>query len=127
MNSATGNTGAPPERAPTLTKAVVHASDLLGLKDAELAQIIGVSVHTVSRYRGGTAEIDPERKTGELGLLLVRLFRSLDSLVGADDEKCKEWMHSQNKQLGGVPATLIRRPEGLVQTLAYLGGIKESA
>ncbi|HEU0276233.1 MAG TPA: antitoxin Xre-like helix-turn-helix domain-containing protein [Rhodanobacteraceae bacterium] len=118
---------APPERARVLTKAVVRASGLLGLKDAELAQVIGVSPPTVSRYKRGTAEIDPDRKTGELALLLVRLFRSLDPLVGADGENRKAWMHSQNEQLGGVPAMLIRRPEGLVQTLAYLGGIRAPA
>lgn len=116
-----------PERAPVLTKAVLRAADLLGLEDAELAQVIGVSAPTVSRYRRGTAELNPERKVGERGLLLVRLFASLDSLVGSDDENRKAWMHGQCKPLGGVPAMLIRRPEGLVQTLAYLDGIRVAA
>lgn len=121
------NVKAAPERAPVLTKAILRASDLLGLKDAELAKIIGVSAPTVSRCRNGISEIDPDHKAGELGLLLVRLFRSLDPLVGSDGEKRKAWMHGQNKQLGGVPATLIRSPEGLVQTLAYLDGIRAPA
>ncbi|MEO5813545.1 MAG: antitoxin Xre-like helix-turn-helix domain-containing protein [Rhodanobacter sp.] len=116
-----------PDRAAVLTKAVVHAAELLGLKDAELAQVIGVSAPTVSRCRHGEAEIDPERKTGELALLLVRLFRSLDPLVGSDTEKRKAWMHTKNHALGAVPATLIRNPEGLVGTLAYLDGIRAPA
>lgn len=36
-----------PDRAGVLTKAVIRASDLLDLNDAELAQVIGVSAPTV--------------------------------------------------------------------------------
>lgn len=116
-----------PDRGIVLTKAAVRAADLLGLKDAELAQILGVSAQTVSRYRHGEAEIDLDRKVGELALLLVRLFRSLDPLVGSDPEQRKLWMHSENKALGDSPARLIRHPEGLLRTLAYLDGIKGRA
>lgn len=121
------NTKTAPDPAAVLTKAVVRAASLLGLKDAELAQVIGVSAPTISRCKRGEAEIDPERKTGELALLLVRLFRSLDPLVGSDTEKRKAWMHSKNQALGEVPAMLIRNPEGLVGTLAYLDGIRAPA
>ena len=115
-----GNGRIVPERGAVLTKAVVRVSRMLGLKDVELAQVIGASPATVSRYRRGAAEINPERKIAELALLLIHVFRSLDSLVGADGEKRKAWMHTPNNALGGVPAMLIRRPEGLVQTLTYL-------
>lgn len=116
-----------PERAAVLTKAVLHAADLLGLKDVELARAIGVSAPTVSRYKRGAAQIDPARKPGELALLLVRLFRSLDPLIGADGEKRKAWMHTRNHALGGVPAELVLRAEGLVRTLAYLDGLRAPA
>lgn len=116
-----------PEPAVVLTRAALRASMLLGLKDTELAQIVGVSTPTVSRYRRGTAELDPERKVGELALLLVRLFRALDPLVGSDGDKRKAWMHSFNQALDGVPATLIRRPDGLARTLAYLDGMRAPA
>lgn len=82
---------------------------------------------TISRYRHGSAEIDPKRKAGELALLLVRLFRSLDLLVGADTEKRKAWMHTRNKARDDIPARLIRTPQGLVETLAYLDGIRAPA
>lgn len=116
-----------PERTTVLTRAALRAADLLGLNDTELAQIIGVSAATVSRYRSGTAQIDPARKPGELALLLVRLFRSLDPLVGSDSEKRKAWMHTRNQTLGGVPAKLVLNTEGLVRTLAYLDGIRAPA
>lgn len=116
-----------PERAAVLTKAVLRAADLLGLKDVELARAIGVSAPTVSRYKYGAAQIDPARKPGELALLLVRLFRSLDPLIGADGEKRKAWMHTRNHALGGVPAELVLQAEGLVRTLAYLDGLRAPA
>lgn len=119
----TANTASTPDRAMTLTKAVMRATDLLGLRDVDLAQIIGVSPANVSRYRHGNAVIDPDRKPGELALLLVRVFRSLDPLVGSDAEQRKAWMHSQNTQLRGVPASLVLRTEGLVQILAYVEGM----
>lgn len=121
------NARAAPDRAAVLTKAVIRAADLLGFKDVELAQIVGVSAPTISRCRRGMAEIDPAHKAGELALLLVRLFRSLDPLVGSDAEKRKAWMYAENTALGGVPAALIRNPEGLVQTLAYLDGMRAPA
>lgn len=116
-----------PEQSAVLTRAVIRASGLLGLKDAELGQVIGVSGPTISRYKRAGSGIDPASKVGELALLFVRLFRSLDPLVGSDGEKRKIWMHTHNRALGGVPATLIRGPEGLVQALAYLDGLRASA
>ena len=110
-----------------LTKATIRAADLLALQSADLAKVIGVSDSTVSRYRHGGSEISPTSKVGELSLLLVRLLRALDPLVGADSELRKAWMHSVNQALGGVPAKLILKPDGLVRTLSYLDGMRAAA
>jgi len=110
-----------------LTKATARASVLLGLSGAALARIIGVSEPTVSRILKGERPLDPESKEGELSLLLVRVYRSLDALVGTDDQKRKDWMQSKNKALGGVPAQLIERADGLVATLNYLDGLRAPA
>ena len=100
---------------------------MLDLTSAELAKTIGVSDATVSRYKSAQASIAPASKPGELALLLIRVFRSLDPLVGSDGELRKAWMHSPNKALNGVPATLILKPEGLASTLAYLDGMRAAA
>lgn len=110
-----------------LTKATARASMLLGLSGAALSRIIGVSEPTVSRILKGERPLDPESKEGELSLLLVRVYRSLDALVGTDDQKRKDWMRSKNKALGGVPAQLIERADGLVATLNYLDGMRAPA
>jgi hypothetical protein len=72
----------------------------------------------------GVRGIEPSSKEGELALLLVRVFRSLDALVGGNDAKRLAWMNSYNKALNGTPADLIKTAEGLVRTLAYLDGLR---
>jgi hypothetical protein len=94
---------------------------------AGLARTIGVSEPTVSRLMKGEITLNPERKEGELSLLLVRVFRSLDALVGTDDQKRKDWMTGHNKALGGVPIKMIERTDGLVVVLGYLDGMRAPA
>lgn len=106
-----------------LAKATANASDLLGLSGAALGRVIGLSDPTISRIKGGGV-IDPKSKEGQLAMLLIRVFRSLDPLVGMDDQKRKKWMSSQNKDLGGIPAKLIETPDGLSRTLQYLDGMR---
>lgn len=115
------------DQASVLTQATVRAAEQLGLNNADLARIIGVSAATVSRYKRSLVQITPTSKAGELALLLIRVFRSLDPLVGSDGIKRKAWMHTMNQALNGVPAELIRRPDGLARTLAYLDGMRAAA
>lgn len=110
-----------------LGKATGRAAELLGLSGATLARIIGLSEATVSRILSGERPINPNTKEGELSLLLVRVYRSLDPLVGTDDQKRVAWMRGHNKALGGVPAQLIERADGLVATLNYLDGMRAPA
>jgi transcriptional regulator with XRE-family HTH domain len=110
-----------------LAKATTRAAVLLGLSGAALARVIGVSEPTVSRILGGQRPLYPNTKEGELSALLVRVYRSLDPLVGTDDQKRVAWMKGYNKALGGVPAQLIERADGLVATLNYLDGMRAPA
>ncbi len=106
-----------------LSKATARAAELLHLNNASLARVIGVSEPTITSVRAGRG-IDPASQEGQLALLLVRVFQSLDPLVGGDAAKRVAWMHSHNKALQGVPAKLLENPEGLVATLAYLDGTR---
>ncbi len=116
-----------PDPHQVLAKSTARASVLLGLSGAAVSRIIGVSEPTVSRILKGDRPIDPASKEGELSLLLVRVYRSLDALIGTDDQKRKDWMQSPNRALGGVPAQLIERADGLVATLNYLDGMRAPA
>lgn len=52
------------------------------------------------------------------------MFRSLDALVGTDDQKRLVWMTTHNKALGGVPQQLVQSAAGLVTALNYLDGMR---
>jgi transcriptional regulator with XRE-family HTH domain len=116
-----------PDPALVLAKATGRTATLLGLSGAALARTIGLSEPTVSRILSGQRGLAPESKEGELAALLVRVYRSLDALVGSDDGKRAAWMNSPNSALGGVPKELIQTAQGLVGTLSYLDGLRAPA
>jgi uncharacterized protein (DUF2384 family) len=111
-----------PRRNLVLTRAALRAADLLGLPRKDLAVVLGVSPSTLSRL--DERPLDPARKEGELAVLFVRLFRSLDALLGGQTEKARQWLHAPNRHLGGVPAQRIRTVTGLVDAIEYLDAMR---
>jgi hypothetical protein len=112
-----------PEPALVLAKAVLSAAARLGLRNRQLAAVIGSSEASVSRLHGGRG-LDPETKEGELALLFLRLYRGLDALVGGDDRQAHAWLTADNDHLGGIPAERIRTVEGLVDVVQYLDAMR---
>lgn len=114
-----------PHEAPrVLSHATLKASELLGLSRATLARILGVSEAGVSRLAAGGRQIEPASKEGELALLLVRLYRSLDAMVGNDGSQRRAWLESFNRGINGRPAQMILSAEGLVGVVAYLDAMR---
>src|SRR5262245_18306823 len=109
-----------PAPATVATRATVRAASLLGLAQADLADIIGVSPATMSRIASGQKPLQPGSKAWQLAALFVRLFRALDAIVGSNDEAARAWLRGKNLALGGVPLELVRDPAGLVRTVDYL-------
>jgi uncharacterized protein (DUF2384 family) len=103
-----------------LTGAVMRAAALLQINQANLAQILGLSPATVSRMANGAYSLDTQKKEWELGALFVRLFRSLDAVIGSNDGAARTWLNGENHGLGGRPIELIRSTEGLVRAVQYL-------
>jgi hypothetical protein len=112
-----------PEPGPVLAKATLAAADRLGLRNRHLALVIGSSEASVSRLQSGRG-LDPSSKEGELALLFLRLYRSLDALVGGDDVRARAWLHAKNEHLACVPADRIRTVEGLVDVVQYLDAMR---
>jgi hypothetical protein len=121
MPTATHATPVTP--AAVLTKATLRAARLLGLSDASLGEILGVSGASISRLGAGRRVIAPAAKEGQLAILFLRLFRSLDALLG-DPGSARAWLHAGNAHLGGVPADLVRSVEGLVHVAQYLDAMR---
>ncbi|MGB7043080.1 MAG: antitoxin Xre/MbcA/ParS toxin-binding domain-containing protein [Xanthobacteraceae bacterium] len=104
----------------SLTKATLRAADKLGLKNRILASIIGVSEPTVSRMSKGAYFLQPDEKSFELSALFVRLYRSLDAIVGGDEKVAQSWFTNQNSALGDTPINLVRKVSGLIHVIQYL-------
>jgi transcriptional regulator with XRE-family HTH domain len=109
-----------PEPRLVLTGAVLRACALLEITQSSLAQILGLSPSTVSRMANGSYRLDDQKKEWELGALFVRLFRSLDAVIGSNDSAARVWLNGQNTALAGRPIELIRSTEGLVRVVQYL-------
>ena len=105
--------------AEVLTRALVKAGKDIGLTQAEVAAVVGRDRTALSR-----AAIEPDTKSGELALLLIRAYRALFVLVGGEPRQMRHWMHTHNHHVGGVPAELIRTVPGLVRVVEYLDAIR---
>ena len=108
-----------PEAATVLSKAVARAAERLEVSKSLLAKVLGVSPPTISRLYSGSYLLDPNRKEWDFALLFVRVFRSLDSIVG-DEGTARKWLASENLGLNARPIELIRNTEGLVRVVQYL-------
>ena len=109
--------------ATVLTRAVTRGAVALGLSQRTVAETLGISESSVSRMLRGRT-IDPATKEGELAVLFVRLYRSLDALLGGNDEQARRWIHAENRHLHGTPADLIRSVTGLMHVTEYLDAMR---
>ena len=107
-----------PASGPVLGKAVFRAAQALGLTQADLSQVIGISPASVSRLVDGGYELSG--KPFELAAYVVRLYRSLDASVHGDMDTMRAWMRNQNDHLHSVPRDEIKSIPGLVRVVAYL-------
>ncbi len=110
--------GTAPDAGRVLTKALLNAGTGLGLSRERLGEIVGRERSAFSRG------LEPASKAGELALLLIRCYRSLYALVGGDAAAMRHWMHTPNRDTGGVPAEQVRSVQGLVEVLTYLDAMR---
>lgn len=109
-----------PAAASVVTKAVLRAAEQLRVSNGVLAKIIGVSEPTLSRMRTKDLPLSERSKEFELALLFIRLYRSLDSIVGGEAEVAAAWLRNDNRALGGKPLEQIQTIPGLMNVIAYL-------
>ena len=103
-----------------LAEAVRRIAEYWHLTNERLGEILGLSGSTVSRLRNGTWQFPAGSKSFELAQYLVRLFRSLDSLMGSDDAASRSWLQAENLELAARPLDLIRSIRGLMKVADYV-------
>ena len=119
MIASKSKLAAQPDPSSVLTKTVARAAERLEISSVLLGKILGLSPLTVTRLYNGKFKLDERRKEWELALLFVRVFRSLDSIVG-NEQTARQWLNSENEGLNGRPIDLILQTEGLVRVAHYL-------
>jgi hypothetical protein len=102
-----------------LGEAVINAGRKLGFSGDEVGNIIGRSRTTITRNG-----VDPHSKSGEIALMVVRVYRSLYALIGRDETHLREWMRSPIRSLQAVPADMMQRIDGLVTLTRYLDAMR---
>lgn len=102
-----------------LTKATIRAAEKLAISQKALSNVIGLSEPVISRMKNGEFVIG-RGKSFELAALFLRLFRSLDAIVGGDEVAARKWMKSRNLALSGAPVDLIQKVYGLTHVVQYL-------
>ena len=110
-----------------LTKATLRSAGLLGLSNSVLARAVGLSEASISRMASGAKALEAGSKPAELAALVIRVYRSLDALVGNSDEHRRLWMTSFNRALNATPKDAIQSAEGLVRVVTYLDGARALA
>lgn len=109
------------ERSAVLTQALAETANRLDLGPTDIGRIVGVSQPTASRLLKGDYLLKESAKEWELSAHLVRLYRSLFSLVGSDDSLARGWLRSANSAFAGQePISLIKRIDGLIHVCEYL-------
>ncbi|MEZ0168352.1 antitoxin Xre/MbcA/ParS toxin-binding domain-containing protein [Microvirga sp. TS319] len=106
--------------AAIVSKAAVRAAERLELPGRLFASIIGVSEATVSRMKTGDFALDRDRNAFQLSLLFVRLYRSLDAIVGGNAASAASWFKSHNTALDARPVEAVQSIAGLVHVIDYL-------
>lgn len=107
-----------------ISEAVTRVAACWRLTNEQLGAILGLSSATISRLRAGGFQLDRTGKAFELGQYLVRLFRSLDALMGSDDDASVSWLKAANLDLDGRPIDLIRTVKGLSEVADYVDGYR---
>lgn len=112
-----------PDEAVVLSKALFRAAEQLGLKQQELADVLGLHRTGITRLKD-SMHLKPQSKTGEMALLLVRAARSVYALVGGDEQWTRAFMRNPNKLTGGIPAEQIKTVQGLVGVVECLDALR---
>lgn len=101
-----------------ISRATVRSAGILGLSNAILSRVLGLSESQVSRISRDQATL--EGKAQELGLLFVRLFRGLEGILGNDDVAARAWLTTPNTALRAKPLDMIQTVQGLMEAVLYV-------
>lgn len=81
------------KKSVVLTKVVIGTATYPNIPKNKLAHIQGISGATVPRLYTDAYRHSPDKKEWEFAVLFVRVFRSLDSIVGGSRDDARKWLN----------------------------------
>lgn len=112
------------DKEKVLTKAFLNFANFYGLSGKDLHQIIGLSESTITRLHQGKTHLSPTSKEGEIALLLLRIYRGLNSLIGNHHEKARLWLNAYNHYFNKTPLEHLKTITGLVEVVHYIDAMR---
>ena len=112
------------QKEQVLTKALCHLAKNFALTGKELSEITGMSESSISRIFQGKKYIIPESKEAELVLLLIRVYRSLNAMLGNQHAKAIAWLRSTHRYFQKPPIEEMKSISGLISVLSYLDAMR---
>jgi hypothetical protein len=107
-----------------LGEAVSQAAANWRLRNDVLGRMLGISRTSALRLRNGEFTLKRGEPPFELAQYFVRVFRSLDSVMGSDDAASISWLRSHNLDLDGRPLDLMQSITGLFRVAEYIDGYR---
>lgn len=104
-----------------IAQAALSAQAFLQLSRRDLAAILRTSEASVSRL----ASAKFGQAVRENALLFLRIYRSLNAIVGGDDENARGWLTANNQHLGHTPLQLMTANiDGMAKVAGYLDAMR---
>ena len=112
-----------PNESMVLSKALGKLKEYWELSGVDLAEIVGVAPSVISCL--DTAQVFcPNKKQGQLALLLIRVYRSLGAFLGDRMQLQKDWLNAPNQVFNQSPLESMKTPEGLAHVVMYLDAMR---
>lgn len=113
-----------PTEAEVLSKAVINVAIKLNLSQKELSEMLGASKSEISRLMNKQTLLSVNSNEGQRAILLIRIYRDIDSLLGDDERQAQEWFKNYNHHLNEIPLELSKTITGLVEVVKYLDAMR---
>lgn len=105
-----------------LAKALIRASEALGLKKKELAEVVGVNPSQISRLPD--TGIKAASKEWEIATYVIRIARGLHALNNGDAKNTQHFMNTHNHIIQATPKIEIKRLDGLLRVLNFVDAFR---
>ena len=113
-----------PDQNAVLTKAFIRMAKYYQWTGKEIHELTGMSESTITRLYQGKKNLSPSTKEGEVAVLLLRIYRSLNAMIGNHHEKARLWLNHENVYFKQKPIEAMKTLSGLIQVLQYLDAMR---